>query len=494
MHPLKPTKAVLDPVHGLIRLTSDELGVINSPLFQRLRRIKQNGLLSYVFPAASHSRFEHSLGALSVVESMLQALISNGHVAAAKSPREVGSAPGDAVDLRDLLDDQRLHQLFRIARLSALCHDLGHGPLSHTFEKFAPHRIAVAELLSASGSPVYGKFAEVISAEKPDRIDHEWMSCILFAALYGEINPRDELTPLAVAATIRNEPTLVSDPEVASLIPLLSDLIASAPADADRMDYVERDSRCTGVSYGLFDRGRVLKSLLCYLDERSRLRLGIKSSGFRAIENFIQARFELFVQVYYHKTNRAIELMLREIGAIAERSGLTIFRESSLDELLEDYGSVGDDEFLDMLTGRRDSPISKSAEIHTLAKDVKERRLWKRVEDFREALIPEGKEDELLTELKAAHPGAPLIKDRVEPKATKDLEDGAALLFRGADGVYRASLKVGWTTISKLIAALADQEKRVVRIFYKGTDAKLAKEIRMTALRIENRLRTGEAG
>src|SRR5690606_26305854 len=122
-----------------------------------------------------------------------------------------------------------------------------------------------------------------------------------------------------------------------SLVPLMHDLIASAPADADRMDYVERDSRSTGVSYGLFDRGRVLKSLLCFADEQRTLRLGIKSSGFRAIENFIQARFELFVQVYYHKTNRAIELMLRKIGGIAERAGLTIFRESSFEDLLVDY-------------------------------------------------------------------------------------------------------------------------------------------------------------
>ncbi len=488
MHPLKPTRSILDPVHGLIRLTEEEIDVINSPIFQRLRRIKQNSLLSFVFPAASHSRFEHSLGVLCVAESMLQALISNGEVAAAKSPSEVGSKRFEAVALSRQLNEQRLATLYRIVRLSALCHDLGHGPLSHTFESFAPNRQAVVKLLSASGGEINKRFAEAISREESDRIEHEWMSCILFATLFHSIKPKDKTTPLAVAAAILNHPELVPDKELAKLVPLMHDLIASAPADADRMDYVERDSRSCGVSYGLFDRSRVLKSFLAYLDNGGKLRLGIKSSGFRAIENFIQARFELFVQVYYHKTNVAIELMLREIGRIATRKKLTIFNEKSLADLLRDYEAVGDDEFLDMLSGSRKSPIDVD-EIHVLGKKVKQRRLWRRVEDFREALVPQRLENKLLAELRRAHPDAELMKHRMEPKATKELDEGAALLFRESDGVYRSSSRHSWTKISPLIAAMARQEKQVVRIYYKGSDAAEAKAIRMTALKLEKKFR-----
>jgi uncharacterized protein len=489
MHPLKPTRSILDPVHGLIRLTEEELDVINSQIFQRLRRIKQNGLLNYVFPAASHSRFEHSVGVLCVAESMLQALISNGEVAAAKGTSEAGPKALDAVSLSRQLSKKRLASLFRIVRLSALCHDLGHGPLSHTFEKFAPERLRVSKMLVDSGDVIYRKLGEAILKDSSHRIDHEWMSCILFAALFRTINARDKTTPLAVAAAIRNAPELVADKEMASLVPLMHNLIASAPADADRMDYVERDSRSCGVTYGLFDRSRVLKSLLPYLDEKRRLRLGIKSSGFRAVENFIQARFELFVQVYYHKTNRAIELMLRESGAIAKGKNLKVVRDGSLTELLDDYASIGDDEFLDMLNGRRRSQISGVTEIHALARDVGKRRLWRRVEDFREALIPRKKENELFAKLKKAHPGVQIMKDSVEPKATKELDGGAALLFRGADGVYRSTSRHSWTEISHLISAMAKQEKEVVRIYYKGNDPTIARALRMTALKLEHEFR-----
>jgi HD superfamily phosphohydrolase len=491
MHPLKLTRSILDPVHGLIRLTDEELQVINSPRFQRLRRIKQNGLLSFVFPAATHTRFEHSLGVLCVAESMLQALVTNGQVAAAKSPSEVGSQPLDAIALADHVNPEELAGLFRLVRLSALCHDLGHGPLSHTFEHFAPGRAKVARLLSESESAVFKKLGNEIGKESSERIEHEWMSCVLFAALFREIDPTDQTTPLAVAAAIHNAPELVGDPSLAKLVPLINDLIASAPADADRMDYVERDSRSSGVSYGLFDRSRVLKSFLAYLDEGGQLRLGIKSSGFRAIENFIQARFELFVQVYYHKTNRAVELMLTEIGEIADSQELTVFRDSSLEDLLDDYTAIGDDEFLDTLSGRGKTQIKGGEKLLKLAIDVRERRLWRRVEDYREGLVPPENESQFLLELKQAHPDETFIVDQVKPKATKDLgsAQGAALLFRDFSGIYRSSPKHSWTGISPLIAAMADQEKQIVRIYYRGSDPIVAKDLRMTALKLESKFR-----
>lgn len=480
---------MLDPVHGLIRMTEEELQIVNSRLFQRLRRIKQNGLLNYVFPSASHSRFEHSLGVLFVADSMLHALVCNGQVASAKSPSELGTEPMQAVDLERILDRTKMGTLFRIVRLAALCHDLGHGPLSHTFDKFAPTRDAVAELLSGSDSAVLNRLGDAISRDPTHRIKHEWMSCVLFAALFQSIDAKDQTTVLAVAASILNKPELVSDPELRKLVPLVNDLIASAPADADRMDYVERDSRSCGVSYGLFDRNRVLKSFLAYFDNDRQLRLGIKSSGFRAIENFIQARFELFVQIYYHKTNRAIELMLSEIGTLAEKNNSTIMRESSLEELFQDYAAIGDDEFVDVLTGRRDLKFEGAEQIHTLGRAVGERRLWRRIEDFREALIPAARQKDFYEELRAEYPDVELMMDQVKPKATKDLDGGAALLFRGDDGIYRPNPRHSWMSISPLIRSMTEEEKHVVRIYYKGSDPTIAKRLRMAALKLENRFR-----
>ena len=84
-----PTRSTLDPVHGLIRLTPEEVKIIDHPLFQRLRTIKQNGLLHLVFPAATHTRFEHSIGTVFVANSMLDALFHNSRVAASKEPAGV---------------------------------------------------------------------------------------------------------------------------------------------------------------------------------------------------------------------------------------------------------------------------------------------------------------------------------------------------------------------------------------------------------------------
>src|SRR3954467_4997264 len=89
LHPLDLPKSVLDPVHGLVRMTGLEVRVLNHPTFQRLRRVKQNGLLHLVFPAATHTRFEHSIGVLSVADAMIRALISNSETAAGKKKAKV---------------------------------------------------------------------------------------------------------------------------------------------------------------------------------------------------------------------------------------------------------------------------------------------------------------------------------------------------------------------------------------------------------------------
>jgi len=492
-HPLDLTRSIQDPVHGLIRLSDDELKVVSHPIFQRLRRIKQNGLLNYVFPAATHTRFEHSLGAVFVVESMLQALVANTIVA--KKKRELGNDVGAAIDLRERLNEHELANLWKVARLAALCHDLGHGPLSHAFDKFAPARDRVVTLLANSNVPGHLRLRELLQHDdEEERISHEWMSCILlFNVLHNAGIEQDCEISLAVAASICNKPELLENKHLRSIVPLIHDLIASAPADADRMDYVERDSQSCGVTYGLFDRSRVLKSFLCYLDEQKDLRLGIKSSGFRAIENFVQARFQLFVQVYYHKTNRAVELMLDQIGALAGTCKCSIVRGETLEELFRQYVDLGDDEFLGLLTGRFGT--IKDSQINALANDIRDRRLWKRVEDFREGLIPQENVDRFEEELKenCRADGTSLIRDQVKPQATKDLEDGAALLFRDQNGIYqRSTAPTPWLKESPLMRALAEEESKVVRVYYKGNNAQIARTCRLEALKLESKYRSGE--
>ena len=110
-----------DPIHGYIEVAETELDIVNHPLFQRLRRIKQLGLAHYVFHGAEHTRFGHSLGTMSVANDILDAV------------------PEIDCDLR------------RKISLAALLHDIGHLPLSHTFEK------CIRDVMGVEGHEEYTK-------------------------------------------------------------------------------------------------------------------------------------------------------------------------------------------------------------------------------------------------------------------------------------------------------------------------------------------------
>lgn len=309
--------SILDPIHGLIRLTEAEFAVLNHPLFHRLRKIKQNGLLYLVFPSATHTRFEHSIGAVHVADSMLEQVWLNSVVGRRKGAVAEYSAAklNVAIDFSEVPEDV-MQWVVRVTRLSALVHDLGHGPLSHTFDSFALFRDDLQLLLDAGVIPQLREVATrlanwgrrgIAGSVEYDRVPHEVMSCVFFAHAWEAIlrsgrkgapfdDPEASTLPLAVAACILGDPTLVPHgigSEQKQWISFVHDLVASAPADADRMDYLERDSRAIGVTYGLFDRNRVLKSFLCFRHTTGQdftYRLGVKRSGIPAMENLVQAR------------------------------------------------------------------------------------------------------------------------------------------------------------------------------------------------------------
>jgi uncharacterized protein len=313
--------------------------------------------------------------------------------------------------------------------------------------------------------------------KKSERIPHEVMSCIFFSRIWSDVGKvGDEWVPQAVTAAILGGEAIDRlDSELQPWIALSHDLVSSAPADADRMDYLERDSRSCGVSYGLFDRNRLLKSMLCYRDgteTQRRYRLGIKVSGYRAIENFVQARFELFVQVYYHKTNRAIESMLEEIARIAKNEeDIKIVPEESLEELIDGYVNLSDEYFLDVLRGRQRAGLESVAnkDIRSLAECIHNRKLWKRVFDLQDygTSKDERQVDRLYSELRASFEGDLFHEDKVPPRATKDLDEGAAILSE-VDGIYTANPELKWEGRSPLIKALGEGEKLVYRIFAKS--------------------------
>lgn len=518
LHPLDLSKSILDPIHGLIRMTGEEVKVINHRIFQRLRKIKQNGMLHLVFPSATHTRFEHSIGALFVADSMLRSLFFNSLSAGTKGriiPDPSQAKEGQAINPELALSNKELLFLYKVVRLAALAHDLGHGPLSHTFDDFAPPLEGILKMLSDDRLVALTTFAEVFKSYSEShsinkqfiRVPHEVMSCIFFALAWHDIDPTDRDTPQVVAAAILgSEAFNLVGKQFRPWVSLVHDIVASAPADADRMDYLERDSRSCGVSYGLFDRNRLLKSMLCYKSSETgqvQYRLGIKLSGVRAVENFIQARFELFVQVYYHKTNRAISAMLARISELASQEHYEIIHAKNLDELVEGYTQLGDELFLDVLRGKDGSESITNPSINKLASDIHDRLLWRRVFDFQEmgAKLPSShplnagttsqlprplEPSELVKTLKSQSPSTAvdIFLDKAPPKATKDLDTGAKLLQEGADGVYSAITGMTWTTASSIINTLKTEEEQLHRIYLRDHSPEKAKLLRRLALQI----------
>ncbi len=487
LHLLPLTRSILDPIHGLVRLTREETRIIDAPLYQRLRYIKQNGVLHLVFPSATHTRFEHGIGTVFVVNAMLESLIFNSEASADKLYALNEASPGRALQFSKLRRDT-LRDVFRVARIAALLHDIGHGPLSHSFDPFAPRRADIRRLLetSAALAPLR-EFTELLVNPKNHRepadadaapTDHEAISCLFACKVLHEVatdgdDPAPETARAVAAALVGGEvlERVASAHALGGWLHLIHDLVASAPIDADRMDFVERDSRSCGVSYGLFDRNRLQKSMLCFrakTEGRAAFRLGWKQSGLRAIENFIEARFQLYVQIYFHKTNAAINLMLKDIGERARGSASPLFSgrdTSDLDALCRRYGELSDERFVAELEGAPYGSFHGARGVNELALAIRRRRFYKRVYEGKAEVVKRAVEGGI----ELPEDFGPLRRDTIPLGATKGLDDGAKLLRLNASNRYalvngRAGAS-SWLSASPLIEMLRSRERDLSRIY-----------------------------
>ncbi len=237
------------------------LRLIDTPEFQRLRRIKQLGLGLYTYQGAEHSRFTHSLGAFHLMTRVLDRL---------GEKHEIGA------------DDRTA------ARAAALLHDVGHGSFSHVMEKVLGfHHESWTVRVVLSEETEIGRLLASYSAELPADVA---------AIIEGKFQP-------------------------AALAQLVSSQL-----DVDRMDYLLRDSLMTGAKYGIYDLEWIINALA--IDEEGD-RIYVAARGLYAVEEYLQARYYMFRQVYFHRTLRSAEAVLRSILRRALRlleSGETVWR------------------------------------------------------------------------------------------------------------------------------------------------------------------------
>lgn len=487
MHQKEKPRHVHDNVHGLICLTHEEMAVIDHPLFQRLRNIHQTGLVRYIWPTAVHRRFEHSIGTLHMAHRMLEGLEHGSEADASKLASFYDVEPGQAVRYHTL--EPNVHrELTRIVRLTALVHDLGHGPLSHVFDGFAPSLELVRDLLKDERLAVLQPFEPALLESKNGRLHHESGSCILFATIWNELGGEPWIVQAVASALLGKPLGMQIHPDLIPWMPFVRDIVASAPIDADRMDYLLRDSRAHGVSYGLYEADRILKSVLC-VRANGGYRLGWRLSAIRSIEAFVTSRFNLFAQVYTHKTLRAIEHMLDAMTRDAATHGSQIFDSADLDAFVQRYLDLSDESLLAELS-RMPATHGRIAEI---AKNLRWRKLWKRLYDY------ERDESQLvdahLAGMREAYPDAAFIVDRMPPgrgNPMKDLMRGAYLMRIGPDGKYRVSAdNRSWIESSPIMRMLRDEEQSRIRLFVECSDNRLTRPMREHAIALATRLREG---
>jgi HD superfamily phosphohydrolase len=258
------------PIHGLIPMNAWERKLIDSSVFQRLRRIRQLAWTDYVYPGAMHTRFEHSIGVM--------------HVASLLFDNVVGNSSDVLSDLYGGSSDWVPRERQKV-RLAALLHDVGHSPFSHASEELFPE---------TDGSAVRGiGFLFPDQALPRRRFKHEEYS---IALIKGPLRAEIESDDL-------NHGFRITAEEIADLLQggagagptLLWREILSNQLDADRMDYLLRDSHHLGVSYGKYDLHRLISSVCAFRhqsnrDTQARVRIGVLRGGLHAAESLIIAR------------------------------------------------------------------------------------------------------------------------------------------------------------------------------------------------------------
>ncbi|HYZ17618.1 MAG TPA: HD domain-containing protein [Candidatus Acidoferrum sp.] len=295
---MKP-KRIYDPIHHFIELDSGETALLATPVVQRLRRLRQLGLAYLAFPSAEHSRFSHALGALAIGTRVFDALRE-------RSP--------EAFDSEAQFARQR-----RLLRASLLLHDLGHGPFSHACEAVlgVRHESRTREILAL-----------------PELRD----------AL-----AKIDIDPDAVLGLITGEP---------SADPVLRELVSGPNLDADRMDYLLRDTYFTGVAVGNYDAEQLIASLRIF-EIDGRRELGVEGRGTVALESFVLARYMMFATVYFHHTTRAFERVLREV------LGVLWTDPRKLDDI-EEFLAWDDFRVLDAIRELDDEGVRALRERHTV--------------------------------------------------------------------------------------------------------------------------------
>ena len=316
---------IRDPIHNFVELCDEERAAIDTPVFQRLRGIRQLAMTYLVYPGALHTRWEHSAGVCHLA----------GRVVA-----ELRSRPGADISDGDV----------RTVRAAALLHDIGHGPFSHVSEAVLDQRNGVRGV-------------------------HEAISVAIMRTDPGLIEVFGQAGCDRAADLVAHEGDFATRSALRDIV--------SGPTDADKLDYLLRDAYFAGVAYGRYDLGRLIDTVTVINPGGAESYLGFDADGLWAVEGLLLARHHMHRQVYGHKTRIAADIMVERAltdglddGAIDPASfevPLSGGKPAPSQEFLHAYLALTDACVMEALLAQPDDTPSRQ-----LARSLVERRLLRR--------------------------------------------------------------------------------------------------------------------
>jgi len=262
-----PYEFIKDPIYGYIKLYEHEREIIDTPSFQRLRRIKQLPSAHFVYPGATHTRFSHSLGVMYLSGLLVKNLLE---------PYK-----------KEISDDALLHFFFLI-RLWGLTHDLGHGPFSHAFD------MAILEEIGLNHEYMSAKIVQ----------EDEDVAGIIDKKLKDfDINPKTLAEYLGKSREEWSHPRTLGETEhsEAAFYYILKGFYST-----DIIDYLLRDNLYTGAGYGNFDWQRLIFSSHLFKDE-----IALEKKARDTLDAFLLSRLFSFNTIYYHRWSRAVDHIIK---------------------------------------------------------------------------------------------------------------------------------------------------------------------------------------
>lgn len=273
-------KVIKDMVHGYIEISPEDESVINSLHFQRLKDIEQL-TAQHIFPSATHSRFEHSLG----VMYLSRLAIENLRIL--------------LIDSHDIPEEKYKFLYFHLS-MAALLHDIGHAPYSHLGEKYFKAKEIRQEIENVIDANRYSIDKTIFS----QGANHELMSCYIVLVRYLDML-RDHIAK--VGADMQLDCELLCrciigkpyNPQAKWPENLIIALLSSTTIDMDKLDYLMRDAKMTGISVPNIDISRLFRNI--YINPSTK-KITFCSQALSVIQNIIDERDALYLWVYNHHT------------------------------------------------------------------------------------------------------------------------------------------------------------------------------------------------